>query len=169
MAPLDVLCDDERRERTLAVPRLVTRFDAGSRASPFAVAAVDDAAVVGMQPDRVEQALRLDALDERVELVALEQREDVGDGMEAARSSTLLFRACVLHRLRRLESSPATYAIHVLEAAVRSLAELEPGVAAEPNEAGPSVLQPLLEANLRECFRFHAASPSNFVAGRSEK
>src|SRR5258706_2678953 len=81
MSAVDVLRNDEIRERALAVPRLEPRLDSGFRAGPITVASVDDAAV-RMKPDRVQQPLGADALDQGVELRPAHQREDGSNGME---------------------------------------------------------------------------------------
>ena len=67
------------RQRVVAVEFEELRLDSGGLARPIAIPAVEDHAFVNR--DRLEEAVRSDVGDERVESLALEQRQDVGVGV----------------------------------------------------------------------------------------
>ena len=67
------------RQRIVAVEFEESRLDSGGLARSVAIAPVEDHAFVNR--DRLEQAVRPDVGDERIESLALEQRQDVGVGV----------------------------------------------------------------------------------------
>src|SRR5262249_43339517 len=78
MSAADVGADD-KRDRVVTAEGRENRFNTGSEAGAVTVPAVED--LVLEYDDRLEQAALLDVGDERVELGALHQREDVGSGV----------------------------------------------------------------------------------------